>query len=217
MAFSGYHYRYSVKIREFFMSKYIACLAAFFLCLALCGADLTLADGSVYLNAEIKSCSAGFVLLIHDKGEAKIALEQLPENFIVALSSRQRNSLRNNSDIKFADGRIYKNCTVKSMGLNKVTVKHSQGTVDIPFNELPKYYRATFDNKMLARIRADKTSASSAAKTAEIIGKTAKGDIVYAGPRGGRYYINESNRKVYLRKDIEIKPVEGVNTTVGQP
>jgi uncharacterized protein YycO len=33
------------------------------------------------------------------------------------------------------------------------------------------------------------------------IGKTKDGKIIYEGPRGGRYYISEKGRKVYIKKN----------------
>lgn len=198
------------------MGKYIVCLFAFIFCFTASAADLTLADGTVYANAELKKCAGGFIHVLHEKGEAKIALENIPENFIAALSSRQRNALRNGADIKLADGLVYKNCTVQSMGKNILTVKHAQGTLEISFSELPAYYRATFNRSQLAKISGTPSAVADSVAKNNAIGKTANGQLVYTGPRGGRYYFNERGRKVYLKKDIEIKPIEGVKSTAGQ-
>ena len=197
------------------MFKRMAVGVAFIACFIISAADLTLTDGTVYTQAEVKKCAAGFVNILHEKGEAEIALEKLPENFIVALSSRQRNALRKGADIKLADGTLYKNCTVNSMGKNLLTIKHAQGVLEIAFNDLPEYYRATFTRSQLMKISGDKSSAVG--KNASVIGKTADGKTVYRGPRGGRYYLNTNGRKVYLRKDIEVKPIEGVKTNAVQP
>jgi hypothetical protein len=35
---------------------------------------------------------------------------------------------------------------------------------------------------------------------AKIIGKTANGQNIYEGPRGGHFYYNESGNKVYVKK-----------------
>ena len=201
----------------FGMYKYTVCLFAFLFSLLASAADLTLADGTVYANAELKKCAGGFIYLQHEKGEAKIALENIPENFIAALSSRQRNALRNGADIKLADGMVYKNCTVQSMGKTLLTIKHAQGTLEISFSELPEYYRATFTSSQLAKIYGQAPSAAGSAAQTQILGKTANGQLVYSGPRGGRYYVNERGRKVYLKKDIEVKPIDGVKSTAGQP
>lgn len=197
------------------MLGYIVCFLAFIASFSVSSADLTLVDGTVYTHAELKKCSAGFVYILHEKGEAKIALENIPGNFIAALNARQRNALRNGADIKLANGAVYKNCTVKKMGRNLLTVKHAQGILDIAFTDLPEYYRATFNRSQLLKISGDTSAAVG--KNVNVIGKTAAGQTVYAGPRGGRYYINDRGRRVYLKKDVEIKPVDGINTTAVQP
>ena len=33
------------------------------------------------------------------------------------------------------------------------------------------------------------------------IGKTKDGKLIYEGPRGGRYYMSEKGRKVYIKKN----------------
>ncbi len=35
----------------------------------------------------------------------------------------------------------------------------------------------------------------------KIIGKTRDGKIIYEGPRGGRYYMSDKGRKVYIKKN----------------
>ena len=197
------------------MNKIFFILVLSLLSSALFAADLTLENGSVYVQTEVKKCLAGFVYIAYEKGEAKIALNDLPENFIAALNSRQRGALRKGVDLTLADGRAFKHTSVKVMGNNSVTIKHDSGTAVVAFKDLPKKYQATFNRQQLLKIFNDKTSAQ--ANSGNIVGKTADGKIVYSGPRGGRYFINDSGKKVYLRKNVEVKAPEGVKVNAGQP
>lgn len=176
-------------------------------------ADLTLPDGRVFKHTEIKSCMSGFVVIEYENGEGRIALNDLPENFIAALNTRQRSALRNGADLHFSDGRVYKNCIVKKMGNNALTLKHNDGTAVVPFKDLPRNYQALFTAKQLSSIANSKTTAVSAGK---VIGKTTNGKIVYTGPRGGRYVITDAGRKRYLSKDADIIPVDSVKSNAGQ-
>ena len=195
------------------MNKILLTVIFLFLLSSLFSADLTLESGSVFAKTEVKKCAAGFVYIAYEKGEAKIALNDLPENFIAALNSRQRGALRKGVDLTLADGRVLKNTSVKAMGGKSVTLKHDSGTAVVAFKDLPEKYQATFNRQQLLKIFNDKTAA---ANSGNIIGKTADGKIVYSGPRGGRYFINDSGRRVYLRKNVEIKSPEGVKVSGGQ-
>ena len=192
-------------------------MVLFLMCL-LCAfsgtaADLTLADGRVFKQAELKKCANGFAVIQYEAGEAHIALNDLPENFISALNSRQRNALRKGADLVMADGKVYKGCVVKSMGNNALTVKHSEGVVVLQFKDLPRKYQATFSAKQLLLIANDGTTLEI---TGNVIGKTSTGKIVYSGPRGGRYFINDAGKRVYLRKDAELKNIDDVSVNAGQ-
>ncbi len=195
------------------MNKILLTVIFLFLLSSLFSADLTLESGSVFAQTEVKKCAAGFVYIAYEKGEAKIALNDLPENFIAALNSRQRGALRKGVDLTLADGRVLKNTSVKAMGGKSVTLKHDSGTAVVAFKDLPEKYQATFNRQQLLKIFNDKTATVN---SGNIVGKTADGKVVYSGPRGGRYFINDSGRKVYLRKNVEVKAPEGVKVSAGQ-
>ena len=195
------------------MNKIIFLLGGLLFALTGVSADLTLADGRVFKQAELKKCADGFAVIQYDKGEVSIALNDLPENFIAALNSRQRNALRKGADLVMADGKVYKGCIVKGMGGNSLTLKHNDGIVVLQFKDLPRNYQATFSSKQLLLISGEKTTLEISGNVA---GKTANGRIVYAGPRGGKYFINDTGKRVYLRKDAEILPVKAANTNGGQ-
>ncbi len=198
----------------FFMNKIFFILVFTLFSSAFSAADLTLENGSVYAQTEVKKCAAGFVYIAYEKGEAKIALNDLPENFIAALNSRQRGALRKGGDLTLADGRTFKNTSVKVMGNKSLTIKHDSGTAVVAFKDLPKKYQATFNRQQLLKIFNDKTATVN---SGNIVGKTADGKIVYSGPRGGRYFINDSGKRVYLRKNIEVKVPEGIKSNAGRP
>lgn len=196
------------------MGKFIILSLLFVIATMVNAADLTTLDGKVYKYSEVKKCAAGFVYVLYEKGEVKIDLQNLPENFIAALSSRQRNALRKGADLQLADGKFYKNCNVTAMGNNSVTFSHDQGTVTVPFNKLSKNYQATFNHRQIAVITGKKSTPIAGGS---ILGKTADGKIVYSGIRGGRYYNNRNGKKVYLRRDVELVPVDNKNVNAGQP
>ena len=195
------------------MNKIILFCGCLLFAFAANSADLSLPDGRVFKQTELKKCADGFALIQHEKGEERIALNDLPENFIAALNSRQRNALRKNAILLMSDGKVYKKCIVKAMGSNALTIKHEEGIAVLQFKDLPRNYQATFTAKELLLISGEKTTLEISGK---VIGKTANGMIVYSGPRGGKYFINERGRRVYLNKDVEIKPVEGVKVNGGQ-
>ena len=48
---------------------------------------------------------------------------------------------------------------------------------------------------------AKTTTAPAKANTDKVVGKDAKGNNIYEGPKGGKYTINAKGAKVYLPKD----------------
>jgi len=179
-------------------------------------ADLVTDAGKKYENVEIRKIAAGCVQIRHKGGEATIALEELPENFIAALSIRQRYALQSLVDIKMPDGKVYYKTSIKSLGSGFVFITHLHGNDKIPFKDLPRKYLATFTRRQLEAVNKvpEKKKASAAAAPADSKNaaatpasaavqdeKTADGRKIYTGPRGGKYYINDAGRKVYLRKN----------------
>lgn len=184
----------------------------FFISLLLLGAafmvdaaDLVTEKGVTYKNVEIRKIAAGCVQLVHDGGKATVALDDLPENFIAALSIRQRYSLQSLVDIKVGD-KVYKKTSINALGNGFVYISHLDGNSKLTLKELPGKYVATFTRKQLDAVNkvVTKKTASAAAdnkSTPNKVKKTPAGKEIHIGPRGGRYYINDAGKKVYLRKN----------------
>ena len=168
-------------------------------------ADLVTDAGKKYENVEIRKIAAGCVQIRHKGGEATIALEDLPENFIAALSIRQRYALQSLVDIKVGD-KVYKKTSINALGNGFVYISHLDGNSKLTLKELPGKYVATFTRKQLDAVNkvVTKKTASAAAdnkSTPNKVKKTPDGKEIHIGPRGGRYYINDAGKKVYLRKN----------------
>lgn len=169
----------------------------------LSGADLTTISGKVYENAELHKIAAGCVQIVHDNGSATIAWDDLPESFIAALNTRQRNDLLNLADIKLKNGKLLQRCTLEFPGESLVVINHLKGSEKIKLDDLPENLVAVFSRAQIERIQGRATAQDAGNKksvqdkpTGE---KRPDGKEIYQGPRGGRYYINDSGRKVYIR------------------
>ena len=207
------------------MNKIIFSAILVFASVWLAGAVLTTESGKKYEDAEIRKIAAGCVQIKHRDGETAIALEELPENFIAALSIRQRYALQSLVDLKMPGGKVYYKTTIKSLGSGFVFITHLHGDDRIAFKDLPRKYLATFTRRQLEAVNkapekktppaaapagVDKNSAPAtapadadknfAAVPAVPVEKTPDGQVVFTGPRGGKYYINDAGKKVYLRK-----------------
>ncbi len=179
-------------------------------------ADLTTESGKIYRGTELRKISAGCVQIVHADGNATLMLAELPENFIAALSVRQRYALQSLCDIELANGSVYRKTTIAALGNGNVTLLHAAGTIEIPAGQLPKKYLATFTARQLAALKqpnaapaapasapnpSDRAaSAATAPATAAATETDAAGRTIFTGPRGGRYYLNDSGKKVYLKK-----------------
>lgn len=170
---------------------------------ALCGADLTTENGKLFKGVEMRKISAGKVHIRHDQGTAVLVLEELPDNFLAALSVRQRFALQSRVDIKLKDGTTYLATSIITLENKKVTIAHRQGTATIPMDQLPAKYLATFTSKQMQALTGiipawaqnNKKSAYPAVKTYT----DSQGRTIYEGPRGGKYYINDTGKRVYIR------------------
>ena len=179
-------------------------LAAFMaLLLNLPGADLTTESGKVYKNAELLRIAAGSVLIGYDKGTASITLNDLPDNFLAALTARQRIAMQSLADIKLVNGKLLKKCVIDDLADGKVTITHLNGSVTVKFSELPPKYRALFTRRQLEMLNtSEKNKGSSRKSEPKPTGeRTEDGKIIYVGSRGGKFFINEQGKRVYLKKN----------------
>ena len=184
------------------MKKYILLLFAFAAFSGL-AADLTTVSGKVYKNVELVKAAAGSVIIEHDKGTASIALKELPDDFIAALSPRQRMAIQSLADIKLKNGKLLKKCVIEKLGDNQVAITHLNGTVTVNFTDLPAEYRALFTRKQLEMLKSSSLKAKGSSRKGEVKPtgeRTADGRIIYVGSRGGKFYINDQGRRVYLKK-----------------
>ena len=170
--------------------------------LKLAGADLKTVSGRLYRNVEVMKINAGYVHIEHDKGNAAIALNDLPDNFIAALNTHQRKALQSMADIKLKNNTVYRRCTIDSLGNGFINVVYSKGSAKIHYKDLPDKYLATFTRRQLALLHKVPAPAKKPkpriTATSE---RTEEGRIVYLGPRGGKFYIDESGKRVYLPKE----------------
>ena len=165
-------------------------------------ADLRAVGGRIYCNAEIVKVAAGHVQIVYDDGNATLSLNDLPENFIAAMSSSQRIALQNMVDLKLPSGKCYYKTSISSLENNVVKLTHLKGTVNIPFDKLPAIYRATFTRKQLASLKKVPEKARKIKREAVVTGeRTPDNDVIYRGPRGGKYFINDLGKKVYIPAD----------------
>ena len=166
-------------------------------------ADLTTESGKVYTNVELVKAAAGSVIIEHDDGSASIALDDLPDNFIAALSSRQRLAMQSLADIKFKNGKLLKKCVIDKLGDNQLVITHLKGTVTIKFDDLPAKYRALFTRKQLEMVKSSSVKGKGSSRKGEVKPtgeRTTDGRIIYVGSRGGKFFINDQGRRVYLKK-----------------
>ena len=184
------------------MNKFLLTLIGVMSVAFLSAADLETLSGTKYINVELKRAVAGCVTIEHDDGSATIMLDDLPESFIAALSSRQRASLQNLADIKLADGTVYSKCSIVMLVDNTVTITHVDGTAEIKVDQLPRCFVATFTRKQLEALKRQPTpelaDTTSGTPTDQ---RTVDGRTIYVGPRGGRYYINENGTRGYIRSN----------------
>ena len=172
----------------------------------LSGADLKTESGKVYKNVELRRIAGGCVQIVHDEGNATLGLNDLPESFIAALSIRQRYALQSLTDIQVKDGTIYRKTTLESLGSGYVLLNHLGGSAKVAVSDLPPKYRATFTRKQLSVLNMSPEEIKAAAKAAIGNGKptgekTTDGKDIYAGPRGGRFFISSEGKKVYLKPE----------------
>ena len=115
-------------------------------------ADLTTESGKVYKNVELRKIAGGCVQIVHDKGSAAIELYDLPDNFIAALSIRQRYSLQSLADIKLVNGKTYYKTSINSLGGGFISITHLDGIDKIAFKDLPTKYVSTLTRKQIEAI-----------------------------------------------------------------
>ncbi len=187
-------------------------------------ADLLTESGRKYTNVEIRKIASGCVQIIADQGEATIALDELPESFIAALSIRQRYALQSLTDIVLKDGTVYRKTSINSLGSGFVFISHLDGNAKIAYKDLPEKYLSTFTRKQLEAVKqtpkknkslqtaaapnttqVNKNSAAVPQNVSQINGTpsgevTKDGKIIYIGPKGGRFYINSNGKKVYIKQ-----------------
>lgn len=188
----------------------LICLVSAAFCLTAQAADLMTLSGKIYKNVDLRKASAGCVQILHDEGVAAVELNDLPESFIAALSNRQRTDLLNLIDLTLKDGTVYRKCSISGMGGGFIEITHVDGSCKIAFAALPEKIQKVFSRKQLEKIKASKQTAARrrSGSTFDPGGDvTTDGKKIHTGPRGGRYYINDNGRKVYLRKNPAAKDV----------
>ncbi|MBE6369801.1 MAG: hypothetical protein E7056_06560 [Lentisphaerae bacterium] len=172
----------------------------------LCGADLKTESGKVYKNVELRRIAGGCVQIVHDDGATTLGLSELPEQFIAALSIRQRHALQSLVDIQVKDGTVYRKTTLESLGGGFVLLNHLGGSVKVAVGDLPAKYRATFTRRQLSILNKTPEEIKAAAQAAIGTGKptgekTADGKDIYVGSRGGRFFVDNDGKKVYLKRE----------------
>ena len=113
-------------------------------------------------------------------------------------------------DITLKDGTVYRKCSISGMGGGSIEITHVDGSCKISFAALPEKIQKVFSRKQLEKIKASKQTSARrrSGSTLDPGGDvTADGKKIHTGPRGGRYYVNDNGRKVYLRKNPAAKAV----------
>lgn len=167
------------------------------------GADLELANGRKYCNVEVQRVLAGCVVIVHDAGKTTLELNDLPDSFIAALSSRQRMGLQDLVDLQLKDGKVYKKTSIVDLGAGKVVLSYLGGTITVAVKDLPEKYLATFTRSQLRKLKerpVNKQKKDDPNTPAPAVERRADGKVIHTGIRGGKYYINKSGRRVYLPK-----------------
>ncbi|MBE6403255.1 MAG: hypothetical protein E7039_05990 [Lentisphaerae bacterium] len=186
------------------MHKWMRVFLLFISCGMLSAADLVLGNGKKYSNAEIQRVLAGCVVVLHDEGKATLLLDDLPDNFIAALSTRQRMGLQDLADVKLADGRLLRKSNILELGNGKVVLSHLEGTTAVDAKELPAKYLATFTRNQRRKLAQTVRNAKQEKEHPDVqmpaVERRADGKVIHTGSRGGRYYINASGKRVYLPK-----------------
>jgi colicin import membrane protein len=87
---------------------------------------------------------------------------------------------------------------VKDETKKTITTKKTEMKYDP--NKLPPVVRPTTSNKV--DIKKDVKDVKTVIKDKEV-GKTADGKTIYEGPKGGKYTLSASGKKVYITKDAK--------------
>lgn len=117
------------------------------LVMPLYSADLTTRSGRVLAHAALETVAAGRVLIVCDEGEISLPLTDLPDNFLVALSDRQRLALQKDSDLVLVSGKTYRRITVLAVGNHQLRISYAEGEAIVPETELPPIFLSILTTK----------------------------------------------------------------------
>ena len=115
------------------------------------------------------------------------------------------------------DGKRYKNCRIQRIGTSGLTLKINGTSVYIPFRWIKHMANGVLAAPSFAEnlpqpgsvretvpasgpsVSADETAASDPPRESFSSRRTTE-NVVYTGPRGGKYYYNSKGKKTYVRR-----------------
>jgi hypothetical protein len=125
-----------------------------------------------------------FSIIIWGVNATAFAQNQVKKDTVVKKADMKKDMMK--KGMKKEDMKKVETTTSKEMKDGKVTKDETKKTVTTKKTEMKK----------------DMNDVTKKIKDKEV-GKTDDGKIIYEGPRGGKYTISESGKKVYLKKDAK--------------